>query len=113
MEVASTPRTPWIRSAQSASCRCSGCRRVRVRVDLTSQRGIGFPNYDSMVAKVIVHAESRAEAIARMREALGDLAVSGVRNNIELHQRILDWEAFRSGEYDTTSLERWLAGEGS
>ena len=85
---------------------------VRVDTHLTAGDRIP-PNYDSMVAKVIVHAESRAEAIGRMREALGDLAVSGVRNNIELHQRILDWEAFRSGEYDTTSLERWLAGEGS
>jgi acetyl-CoA carboxylase biotin carboxylase subunit len=68
------------------------------------------PNYDSMVAKVIAHGATRPEAIARMAKALEATEIVGVKTNIRLHQRILQWEPFVSGAYDTTSLETDLMG---
>jgi acetyl-CoA carboxylase biotin carboxylase subunit len=80
-----------------------------VRVDTHVRSGDRIPpDYDSMVAKVITHGETRAEAIARMRAALGTLRVEGVTTNVDLHRRILDWAPFVAGTYDTTSLERDL-----
>ncbi|MCO4743646.1 MAG: acetyl-CoA carboxylase biotin carboxylase subunit [Proteobacteria bacterium] len=77
---------------------------IRVDTALASGDRIS-PHYDSMVAKIIVHGKDRDDAIARMREALAGTTVEGVITNVGLHQRILDWEAFTSGNYDTTSLE--------
>ncbi|MCB9680870.1 MAG: ATP-grasp domain-containing protein [Alphaproteobacteria bacterium] len=70
------------------------------------------PYYDSMVAKVIAHAPTRDAAIARLDAALAQARIEGVTTNVALQRRILGWDAFRSGRYDTTSLERWLASEG-
>ncbi len=68
------------------------------------------PDYDSLLAKVIVHAPSRAEAIVRMRRALDEFIVGGIRTNIELHKRLLlDDEVIR-GEMTTRTIERLLAG---
>ena len=88
---------------------------VRVDTHLTSGDRIP-PNYDSMIAKVLTWGEDRPTAIARMRAALADTAVTGPTTNLALHRRILDWEPFVSGRYDTTSLERdlgQLVGEGT
>jgi acetyl-CoA carboxylase biotin carboxylase subunit len=82
---------------------------IRVDTHLSSGDRIP-PNYDSMVAKLLVHADTREAAIERMEAALADTVVDGVRNNLELHKRILAWEAFRSGQYDTRSLETDLMG---
>ena len=80
-----------------------------IRVDTHLREGDRIPPwYDSMIAKIIVHAEDRAAAIARMRAALSATHVAGVTTNIELHRRILDWQPFCSGNYDTTSLEHDL-----
>lgn len=87
-----------------------------VRVDTYLSAGDRIPpNYDSMIAKVLTWGDDRAEAMARMRAALAEARVTGPVTNIELHRRILGWEPFVSGRYDTTSLERDLAllvGEG-
>ncbi len=81
-----------------------------IRVDTHLQEGDRIPpNYDSMVAKVISWGKDRPEAILRMRHALATTTVEGVTTNIGLHQRILQWDAFLGGTYDTTSLEPWLA----
>jgi acetyl-CoA carboxylase, biotin carboxylase subunit len=80
---------------------------IRVDTHLSSGDRIP-PNYDSMVAKIIVHADTRDAAIQRMREALASTRVEGVATNIGLHQRILNWPTFMSGDYNTTSLETWM-----
>ncbi|MBX2801171.1 MAG: ATP-grasp domain-containing protein [Myxococcales bacterium] len=81
-----------------------------VRVDTHLRAGDRIPpDYDSMIAKVIVHAADRASAIEAMGKALQRIRIEGVTTNVALHQRILQWDAFRSGIYDTTSLESWMA----
>ena len=66
------------------------------------------PNYDSMVAKLIVHRPTRAEAIAVMRRALREFRVEGIATTIPLHRRIMDLPQFAEGKVDTTFIERVL-----
>jgi acetyl-CoA carboxylase, biotin carboxylase subunit len=67
------------------------------------------PNYDSLLAKVIVHAPTRLEAISRMRRALDEFIVGGIKTNIELHKRLLRDEEVVRGEMTTRTIERLLA----
>ena len=67
------------------------------------------PNYDSLLAKVIVHAPTRGEAILRMRRALDEFIVGGIKTNIELHKRLLRDEEVVRGEMTTRTIERLLA----
>jgi acetyl-CoA carboxylase biotin carboxylase subunit len=81
-----------------------------VRVDTHLREGDTIsPHYDSMVAKLIVHAPTRAEAIARMEHALRATVIEGVPTTIGLHLRILAHPDFRAGTYDTTFLDTLLA----
>src|SRR4051812_3572472 len=81
-----------------------------VRVDSGVYGGWRVPqHYDSLLAKVIVHAPTRAEAIIRMRRALDEFIVGGIRTNIELHKRLLDDDEVRSGEMTTRTIERLIA----
>jgi acetyl-CoA carboxylase biotin carboxylase subunit len=67
------------------------------------------PNYDSLVAKLLVHQSSRAEAIACMRRALGEFVVEGISTTIPIHRDIMSHAAFREGRVDTTFIERtWM-----
>jgi acetyl-CoA carboxylase biotin carboxylase subunit len=78
-----------------------------VRVDSGIYGGFRVPShYDSMIAKVITQGRTRAEAIARMRRALSEMIVTGIRTNISLHQRILEHPDFVSGKLSTRFLER-------
>ncbi|MFO1504189.1 MAG: acetyl-CoA carboxylase biotin carboxylase subunit [Steroidobacteraceae bacterium] len=80
-----------------------------IRVDSHVYSGYTVPpNYDSMVGKLIAHGETRASAIARMRNALGELVVEGIKTNTALHQEILSHAAFREGGLDIHYLERRL-----
>ncbi len=63
------------------------------------------PNYDSMLAKLIVTAHSREEAISRMLRALDEFIVVGIKTTIPFHKQLLQSEEFRSGHYDTHFLE--------
>jgi acetyl-CoA carboxylase biotin carboxylase subunit len=63
------------------------------------------PHYDPLVAKLLVHAPTRHEAIARMRRALSETIIAGIRTNIALHQRILAHPAFESGRISTRFLD--------
>ena len=63
------------------------------------------PHYDPLIAKLIVHAPTRGEAIARMRRALSETIIAGIRTNIPLHQRILALPAFESGRISTRFLD--------
>ena len=69
---------------------------------------IGFevsPYYDSLISKIIVWGETRGEAILRMRRALEEYKILGVRNNIAFHQRLMDSPHFIAGYYDTRFIE--------
>jgi acetyl-CoA carboxylase biotin carboxylase subunit len=66
------------------------------------------PNYDSLLAKVIVHAATRAHAIARMTRALDEFICEGIKTNIALHKRILASPEFRAGDVSTRFLEKLL-----
>ena len=82
-----------------------------VRVDSALYSGYKVPPYyDSMIAKLIVHAPTRAEAIARMRRSLAEFAVVGIKTTLPLHQRILEAPEFVAGDYTIHWLERFVAG---
>ncbi|CDM66143.1 acetyl-CoA carboxylase biotin carboxylase subunit [Pyrinomonas methylaliphatogenes] len=83
-----------------------------VRVDTAIYPGyVVPPYYDSMIAKVIVHARTRELAIARMRRALEAMVVEGIKTTIPLHLRIMDDPRFRSGDFSTKFMEEFLARE--
>ena len=80
-----------------------------VRVDSALYAGCTVPPYyDSLIAKVIVHAPTRPEAIARMRRALAEFAILGVSTTVPLHQRILEAPEFQAGDYTIHWLERFV-----
>jgi acetyl-CoA carboxylase, biotin carboxylase subunit len=82
-----------------------------VRVDSALYAGYFVPPYyDSLVAKLIVHAPSRKRAIDRMRRALDEFAVVGIQTTIPLHRRIVDDPDFQSGDYTIHWLEKFVAG---
>ena len=70
------------------------------------------PNYDSMIGKLICHGETREHAMARMRVALRELVLTGVKTNIPLHARLLEDSGFRTGSTNIHYLEKLLAGNG-
>jgi acetyl-CoA carboxylase biotin carboxylase subunit len=83
-----------------------------VRVDSALYGGYRVPAYyDSMIAKLIVHAPDRPQAIARMRRAIDEFAVVGVKTTLPLHRRILDDPSFQAGDYTIHWLEKFVAGE--
>jgi acetyl-CoA carboxylase biotin carboxylase subunit len=67
------------------------------------------PFYDSLIAKVVVHARTRELAIARMRRALEAMVIEGIKTTIPLHLRIMDDPAFQAGDISTRFLEDFLA----
>ena len=78
-----------------------------VRVDSHIYQGYRVsPYYDSMLAKLIVHAPDRERALRRMRRALGEFVVEGIGTNLPLHRWLLEEEHFVSGRYDTHLLEQ-------
>jgi acetyl-CoA carboxylase, biotin carboxylase subunit len=81
-----------------------------VRVDSALYAGYFVPPYyDSLVAKLIVHAPTRTDAINRLRRALDEFAVVGIQTTIPLHQRIVEDAEFQSGDYTIHWLERFVA----
>jgi acetyl-CoA carboxylase biotin carboxylase subunit len=81
-----------------------------VRMDTHIYDGYRIPtNYDSMIGKLIVHGRDRDTAIARMRIALGELVIDGVKTNIPLQQRILADGGFYSGGQNIHYLEKRMA----
>lgn len=79
-----------------------------VRVDSAMYTGYSIPPfYDSMVAKLIVHADTRDEAVARMKRALSEFVVEGVDTTIPFHLTVMDHEVFKSGDFDTKFLEKY------
>jgi len=85
-----------------------GGRGVRVDSHLFSGYAIP-PNYDSLVAKIVAHGDTREEAIAIMKRALHETIIEGVRTTIPLHRRLLEDSDFRRGQVSTSFLESRLA----
>ena len=83
-----------------------------VRVDSAIYDGYSVPpHYDSLVAKLIIHAKTREEALMRVERALGECVIDGINTNIRLHERILQEPAFRAGEFNIHWLEKLLASQ--
>jgi acetyl-CoA carboxylase biotin carboxylase subunit len=79
-----------------------------VRVDTAVYPGyVVPPYYDSMIAKLIVHARTRELAIARMQRALDVMVVEGIKTTIPLHQRIMADERFQKGDFSTKFMEEF------
>lgn len=68
------------------------------------------PHYDSMIGKLISYGEDRKTAIARMKNALDEIVIDGIKTNIELHKRILNDKAFVAGGTNIHYLEKMLKG---
>jgi len=83
-----------------------------VRIDTHVLSGYRIPpNYDSLIAKLLVWQPSRTEAIASMRRALGEFCVEGVKTTIPLHREIFNHSSFIEGQVDTGFIERnWHKG---
>jgi acetyl-CoA carboxylase biotin carboxylase subunit len=80
-----------------------------VRVDTHIYEGYVVPsNYDSLLAKLIVHAEDREAARRRMRRALHEFVIEGIKTNLDFHRRLVDHPDFIAGRLDTHFLERFL-----
>lgn len=78
-----------------------------IRWDSHLVNGYRVPtNYDSMIGKLLVHADTREEAISRMSRALRELKLEGIATTIPFHQLLMQDPQFKSGEFDTTWLER-------
>ncbi|HEU4885001.1 MAG TPA: acetyl-CoA carboxylase biotin carboxylase subunit [Longimicrobium sp.] len=81
-----------------------------VRVDTHAYAGYKVPQYyDSLLGKLIVHASTRDEAIARMKRALLETVIEGVHTTIPFLLQVMDNPEFIAGEVDTKSLERWMS----
>ena len=85
-----------------------------VRVDTGVYPGLEIsPYYDSLISKLIVSGATRGEAILRMRRALEEYRIIGVRTNIPFHQRLMDSPRFMGGQFDTSFVEeRFSMDEG-
>ncbi|MSR79691.1 MAG: acetyl-CoA carboxylase biotin carboxylase subunit [Gemmataceae bacterium] len=84
-----------------------------VRVDTHATAGYTVPsNYDSMVAKLLVHAPDRMQAVARMRRALAEFQVEGIATTLPLLREIFQNMAFVEGRVDTTFIERTYYNKG-
>jgi acetyl-CoA carboxylase biotin carboxylase subunit len=80
-----------------------------VRLDTAAYPGYYVPPYyDSLIAKLIVHARTREVAIARMRRALEVMVIEGVKTTIPLHRSIMEDPYFRAGEYSTRFMEQFF-----
>ncbi|MBJ9978105.1 acetyl-CoA carboxylase biotin carboxylase subunit [Pseudomonas sp. S75] len=81
-----------------------------IRVDSHLYSGYAVPpNYDSLIGKVISHAPTREVAMARMRNALDEMAVEGIRTNLPLHRRLTRDSGFQAGAVNIHYLEQLLA----
>jgi acetyl-CoA carboxylase biotin carboxylase subunit len=85
---------------------------VRVDSAITANTTV-VPNYDSLIAKLITHGQNREEAIARMRRALDEFVIEGIKTTIPLHKRIFLDAEFQKGRLHTGFLERFLPSQSS
>jgi acetyl-CoA carboxylase biotin carboxylase subunit len=85
-----------------------------IRVDSGVFGGWRVPSeYDSLLAKLIAHAPTREQALGRMRRALDEFIIGGIRTNIDLHKRLLDLPEMRDGTHTTRTVEQMMAQRGT
>ena len=78
-----------------------------IRIDSAVYSGYTIPPYyDSMIAKVIVWAKNRTEAIRKMQSALGEVIIEGIDTNVDYQYEILEHPDFQSGKTDVEFIER-------
>jgi acetyl-CoA carboxylase biotin carboxylase subunit len=83
---------------------------MHVRVDSGLYGGYRVPPYyDSMIAKLIVYGTTRERCIMRLKRALEEYVIEGMKTTIPLHQKLIDDPEFRAGEYTIKWLEEWLS----
>lgn len=79
-----------------------------VRVDTHIYAGYTIPpHYDAMIAKLIVHAPTREAALVRMKRALGEFVIEGIKTTIPFHLRLMDDPQFKAGNFTTAFLEHF------
>ena len=66
------------------------------------------PNYDSLIAKLIVYGNNREEAILKLKIALKEYVIDGINTTLSLHEKIISENEFISGNYDIRWLEKFL-----
>ena len=80
-----------------------------IRVDSSLYTGYKIPSsYDSLISKLVVHGKDRKEAILKLKSALNEYVIEGVKTTIPLHQKILGESDFIKGKYDIKWLEKLL-----
>lgn len=81
-----------------------------VRVDSPMYQGYQIPpHYDSLIAKLVVHGETREDCLKRMQRALHEYVITGINTLLPLHSALAEAEEVLKGEYDIHWLEKWLA----
>jgi len=79
-----------------------------VRVDTAAYQGYFVsPHYDSLIAKLIVRGNTRADCILRMKRALESFVIEGIKTNVPMHLVIMDDPDFRAGNLSTKFMERY------
>ena len=83
-----------------------------IRLDSAIYNGFMVPPYyDSLIGKLIVHADNRSMALSRLSRALDELIIDGVHTTVDLFKKILDEKDFNRGDYNIHWLEHWLADQ--
>jgi acetyl-CoA carboxylase biotin carboxylase subunit len=78
-----------------------------IRVDTALYSGYAVPsNYDSLIAKLIVHGKDRSDAITKMKRALDEFLIEGIQTTIPFHKRIFNDPDFIAGNFNTDFLEK-------
>ncbi|MBD0305661.1 MAG: acetyl-CoA carboxylase biotin carboxylase subunit [Nitrospiraceae bacterium] len=85
---------------------------IGVRVDSAMEsHSMVVPHYDSLIAKLISYGQTREESMARMRRALDEFIIEGIKTTIPLHRRVFGDAEFQKGRISTSFLDRFLAGQ--
>lgn len=85
---------------------------MNTRLDSALYSGYSIPPYyDSLIGKLIVHGKTREGAMLRLRRALGEMVITGVKTTVPLFKDLLDEPDFQSGDYNIHWLENWLANQ--
>ena len=83
---------------------------IGIRMDSAIYNGFQVPPYyDSLIGKLVVHADNRSMALSRLSRALDELIIDGVYTTVDLFKEILVEEDFKNGHYNIHWLEQWLA----
>jgi propionyl-CoA carboxylase alpha chain len=83
-----------------------------IRVDDGFEQGMAIPvYYDPMIAKLVVHAQDRAQAIQKMKSAIANYTIEGVSTTLPFGNFVMDHEAFVTGNFDTQFVEKYFSAD--